>query len=166
MIRKYTVNQSVWLSAALYAYIKFKSGNIRSEEDLNLDDEIEFEEQDVSIEQVKDFVDNELPHILEAFKNNIALTKKQEKDKVTKWKRLIDNERANYGISQADMYQMYAYSKKYETPEIWLLYPVNEEMRNHSDIRFDSGDGTTVRVHFVDVAHIEDSLEELKTKLA
>ena len=84
----------------------------------------------------------------------------------TKWKRLIDNERANYGISQADMYQMYAYSKKYETPEIWLLYPVNEEMRNHSDIRFDSGDGTTVRIHFVDVAHIEESLEELKTKLA
>ena len=84
----------------------------------------------------------------------------------TKWKRLIDNERANYGISQADMYQMYAYSKRYETQEIWLLYPVNEEMRNHSDIRFDSGDGTTVRIHFVDVAHIEESLEELKTKRA
>ena len=30
----------------------------------------------------------------------------------TKWKSLVDNERVNYGISQADMYQMYAYSKK------------------------------------------------------
>lgn len=83
----------------------------------------------------------------------------------TKWKSLIDNERANYGISQSDMYQMYAYSKKYKTPEIWLLYPVNNEMRNHAPIRFDSGDGTTVKIHFVDVANIEDSLNELKEKI-
>ena len=38
----------------------------------------------------------------------------------TKWKRLINNERIYYGISQSDMYQMYAYSKKYNTSEIWL----------------------------------------------
>ena len=79
----------------------------------------------------------------------------------TKWKRLIDNERKNYGISQADMYQMYAYSKKYETSEIWLLYPVNDEMRNHEGISFDSGDGTKVNVFFVDVGNIQDSLTEL-----
>ena len=42
---------------------------------------------------------------------------------------------------------------------------MNAEMRNHSDIRFKSGDGTTVSVHFVDVAHIEESLEQLKEKL-
>lgn len=84
----------------------------------------------------------------------------------TKWKKVIDNERKNYGISQADMYQMYAYSKKYETSEIWLLYPTNDEMRGHSEIRFDSGDGTTVQVFFVDVANIEESLEQLKRKLA
>ena len=78
---------------------------------------------------------------------------------------MVDNERANYGISQTDMYQMYAYSKKYETSEIWLLYPVNEEMRSHRDICFDSGDGTMVGVFFVDVANIEESLFELKDKL-
>ena len=83
----------------------------------------------------------------------------------TKWKSLVDNERINYGISQADMYQMYAYSKRYKTPEIWLLYPVNDDMRDHTDIRFDSGDGTTVNVFFVDVANIEDSLRLLKMKL-
>ena len=59
----------------------------------------------------------------------------------TKWKSLVDNERVNYGISQADMYQMYAYSKKYNTPEIWLLYPVNDEMRNHYPIRFETSYG-------------------------
>ena len=63
------------------------------------------------------------------------------------------------------MYQIYAYSKKYNTPEIWLLYPVNDEMRNHSPIWFESGDGTTVNLHFVDVDKIEDRLHKLKDKL-
>lgn len=83
----------------------------------------------------------------------------------TKWKSLSRNERVNYGISQSDMYQMYAYSKKYNTSEIWLLYPLNDEMRGHPEIKFESGDGTTVRLHFVDIAHINDTLEELKNKL-
>ena len=83
----------------------------------------------------------------------------------TKWKNLINNERKNYGISQSDMYQMYAYSKKYKTSEIWLLYPINDEMRNSKPIKFDSGDGTTVNLFFVDVANIEDSLLVLKNDI-
>lgn len=83
----------------------------------------------------------------------------------TKWKSLINNERKNYGISQADMYQMYAYSKKYETSEIWLLYPKNDKIIENTNITFDSGDGTRVRVFFVDVVHIEESLEQLKCML-
>ena len=63
------------------------------------------------------------------------------------------------------MYQMYAYSKKYNTLEIWLLYPVNDEMRNHKPIRFESGDGTTVNLHFVYVDKIEESLQELRSLL-
>lgn len=86
----------------------------------------------------------------------------------TKWKRLNSNREANYGISQADMYQMFAYSKKYETPDIWLLYPVTEEMKNSKDIVFRSSgpDGEVcVSVFFVDVVDIEKSIEELKTKM-
>ena len=83
----------------------------------------------------------------------------------TKWKSLVDKPRINYGISQADMYQMYAYSKKYNTPEIWLLYPVNSEMHNHQDISFDSDDGVNVRLFFVDVAKIENSMQSLKMLL-
>lgn len=83
----------------------------------------------------------------------------------TKWKSLINNERKNYGIAQSDMYQMYAYSKKYDTPEIWLLYPVNDEMRGHEEIKYNSGDGTSVRLHFVDVENIDNSLNELQQKL-
>ena len=82
----------------------------------------------------------------------------------TKWKRLYKNEK-NYGISQEDMYQMYAYSKKYETSEVWLLYPINEDMRDHQPIEFYSGDNTYVRLFFVDVANIEDSLKELKQRI-
>ena len=83
----------------------------------------------------------------------------------TKWKNLINNERANYGISQSDMYQMYAYSKKYQTSEIWLLYPMNDEMRNSVSMKFDSGDGTTVNVFFVDLANVEESMLLLKNIL-
>lgn len=81
----------------------------------------------------------------------------------TKWKNLIDNERKNYGISQDDMYQMYAYSKKYDTSEIWLLYPENQAMRGHTPIAFDSGDNTVVRLYFVDLERIEESMQELRT---
>lgn len=83
----------------------------------------------------------------------------------TKWKSLKNNERANYGISQSDMYQMYAYSKKYETSDIWMLYPMNDEMKSWNSIRFDSGDGTIVNLFFVDVANIKESLAFLKDKL-
>lgn len=82
-----------------------------------------------------------------------------------KWKSLSNNSRQNYGISQADMYQMYAYSKKYQTPEIWLLYPINEDMKNMKKIQFQSEDNVLVRLFFVDVSNIEDSLNELKNLL-
>ena len=83
----------------------------------------------------------------------------------TKWKKLVNNERINYGISQSDMYQMYAYSKKYKTSEIWLLYPLNNEIKEHSEISFNSGDGTTVNIHFVDLENIQSSLEVLRDKI-
>lgn len=83
----------------------------------------------------------------------------------TKWKSLCDNEAKNYGISQADMYQMYAYSKKYQTSEIYLIYPVNQEMRNHRPIQFDSGDGTRVIVCFIDIIDMESALLALKDSM-
>lgn len=88
----------------------------------------------------------------------------------TKWKNLNSDKRKNYGISREDMYQMYAYSKKYKTSEIWLLYPINDEMRNHIEIVFDAGESernTVVRVFFIDLdpAKIEDSFNDLVTKI-
>lgn len=89
----------------------------------------------------------------------------------TKWKRLFDDPGKNYGISQADMYQMYAYSKKYqdketgECPEVWLLYPDNPDMKGRKDIQFKSGDGTTVQVRLIDLKDIEADLLKLNEEL-
>ena len=102
-----------------------------------------------------------------ALRPDIVITKDDGKKIIldTKWKNLIDKPKINYGISQADMYQMYAYSKKYETPDIWLLYPNNQEMNGRSDISFSENDGINVRVFFVDVANIEESLGALRREI-
>ena len=73
-----------------------------------------------------------------ALRPDIVLTRKNGTKVIldTKWKSLLDKPWMNYGISQADMYQMYAYAKKYHTSEIWLLYPLNNEMRGHDEISF------------------------------
>lgn len=102
-----------------------------------------------------------------ALRPDIVITKEDGSKIVldTKWKRLVDNPRANYGISQADMYQMYAYAKKYSKEEkpadVWLLYPWNEDMNNHAEIKFESNDGVRVRLFFVNVEKIEESMGEL-----
>lgn len=82
----------------------------------------------------------------------------------TKWKRLVPDRSKNYGITSRDMYQMYAYAKKYGNgdmiPEVWLLYPMTEEMKE--PLFFDSGDGVKVHVFFINVGDTKTSLEELK----
>lgn len=104
-----------------------------------------------------------------ALRPDLVVTKNDENKSViildTKWKSLVNDKGSNYGISQADMYQMYAYSKKYGTSEIWLLYPVNDAMRDCGTIKFDSGDGVTVSLFFVDVANIEKSMDDLLGRL-
>ncbi len=102
-----------------------------------------------------------------ALKPDIVITRENGSKIIldTKWKSLVNNPRINYGISQADMYQMYAYAKKYHTSEIWLLYPVITEMIGNPDISFYSADGVHVRVFFVDVANIEVNLEILRRML-
>ena len=73
----------------------------------------------------------------------------------TKWKSLNSNPAKNYGISQADMYQMYAYSKKYQTPHIWLIYPMNDEVRQLDQLSFEAirneSMNVSVNVFFVDL---------------
>jgi 5-methylcytosine-specific restriction enzyme subunit McrC len=65
-------------------------------------------------------------------KPDIVLNKEQNHEKIidAKWKLLNEfSTKRNYNISQADMYQLYAYGKKYSTsqnePKLILLYPSN-----------------------------------------
>ncbi|MPN51951.1 hypothetical protein SDC9_199602 [bioreactor metagenome] len=77
----------------------------------------------------------------------------------TKWKLLSDNAR-NSGISQSDMYQMYAYSKKYDADGIVLLYPRSDAV-NRSDIRYTSEDNVKVDVSFIDLRNADESITDL-----
>ena len=81
----------------------------------------------------------------------------------TKWK-VLSEEKANYGISQADMYQMYAYQKKYGAENVTLLYPRTDKVTVDSDIEFASQDGVKVRVRFVDLFNVQNSIGSLKTE--
>ncbi len=71
----------------------------------------------------------------------------------TKWKVLnAYKEKENYGISQSDMYQLYAYGKKYEMehnkgrelkikpPHLVLLYPENDNFKRKLDNFIYEGD--------------------------
>lgn len=77
----------------------------------------------------------------------------------TKWKLLTDSGRNN-GISQSDMYQMYAYSKKYEAEGIVLVYP-NSNLINRTNISFASDDNVKVSVSFIDLRNVEGSISKL-----
>lgn len=94
--------------------------------------------------------------------------KNNKSDKIfimdTKWKILSDT-KANYGISQADMYQMYAYQKKYASENIALLYPKTEKIEQIADIHFFSADGCEVKIRFIDLFNLKDSLEKLINEL-
>jgi len=77
----------------------------------------------------------------------------------TKWKLLSDNARNN-GISQSDMYQMYAYGKKYHADSIVLLYPYSDAV-SKTDIRYASNDNVKVNVNFIDLKNADDSISKI-----
>lgn len=52
----------------------------------------------------------------------------------TKWKELSVQELRD-GVSQGDIYQMYAYSNRYECPEVMLLYPHHQGLGTTTGIR-------------------------------
>lgn len=61
---------------------------------------------------------------------DIVMSGKENKKIIidTKWKLLNqDKSNDNYDISQGDFYQMFAYGEKYESDELYLLYPKNDK---------------------------------------
>jgi len=68
-------------------------------------------------------------------KPDILIRDQADKDQVVmdcKWKRLDSNDKANkYGISQGDMYQLYAYGQKYlnGSGDMFLIYPESDDFK-------------------------------------
>ena len=79
----------------------------------------------------------------------------------TKWKLLTGNSSNNYGISQADMYQMYAYGKKYQAKKVVLVYPRSPNLSAESIPAFKSNDGVIVEIAFIDLLRPDESFEFL-----
>ncbi len=70
----------------------------------------------------------------------LLINKNDENDKIiidTKWK-LLDKskEKENYNISQSDLYQMFAYAKKYKANKVILIYPYTEKFPMKQDNKF------------------------------
>lgn len=78
----------------------------------------------------------------------------------TKWK-ILDAGKVNYGIAQADMYQMFAYQKKYGAECVMLLYPEIEKRPLEDDIEFRSDDDVIVRVQFIDLFNVTNSITKI-----
>lgn len=75
----------------------------------------------------------------------------------TKWKCLTEKK----GVSQADMYQMYAYGKKYEAQKVVLIYPKNSNLPEKT---YETTEGIKVEVKFIDLLHVdhgENSISQL-----
>lgn len=127
-----------------------------------------FQEFDVAVQDKSCYLFDE-PIQQFALKPDLIITNKEDGSRIimdTKWK-MLDKHRKNYGISQADMYQMYAYAKKYKSSEIYLLYPKSEEIPENEPIQFvskeDNNEKIYVKVFFVnlDQEKIEDSMKKL-----
>lgn len=77
----------------------------------------------------------------------------------TKWKVPAVN-KTNRGIATSDMYQMYAYGKKYNAKKVFLLYPLNNPLEQFSD-SYISDDGVKVFTRFLDLENVEHSVSAL-----
>ncbi len=88
----------------------------------------------------------------------------------TKYKALLPRQQGGAGISPADMYQMYAYARRYACPQILILYPQTAGMTAPLRLRFDLEDGGTVQAATLDLRvelgkpeGVRHLVEEIKT---
>lgn len=107
---------------------------------------------------------------------DISLEKREKEPEViidTKYKEL-DKDSRNCGISQDDLYQMYAYLKKYGCSEGILLYPlyqdgfdISDSKDEYYDMRYD--DDTHLHIRQVDLSPLspdtDDNDKDWKTEI-
>ena len=110
----------------------------------------------------------EQPNAVFQMKPDIVVTNRNTAAKFildTKWK-ILSDEKANCGISQADMYQMYAYQKKYGAKSVTLLYPKTDQVHAETiEYREPYDEGVIVRVRFVDLFDVQNSIDGLSEEM-
>ena len=83
----------------------------------------------------------------------------------TKWK-ILDKSIYNYGISQADMYQMFVYSIKYNANKIFLLYPKTDLVNENKLIEYKATfENVDIEVQFIDLFDEHESIDKLIEKI-
>lgn len=83
----------------------------------------------------------------------------------TKWK-LLSPQWRNYGISQGDMYQMYAYQREYHAKQAVLLYPNCSSMVGQEvPLTYSSASGNLVRVQRLDLESPKEMAAAVKCLL-
>ena len=105
-----------------------------------------------------------------ALRPDLVVTNRDDDTNVvldTKWKMLSPAYNSAYGISQADMYQMYIYHKKYHPKKVVLIYPFNRNIDDSSKslsfVAKERADvAVTVEALFFDLLNIPGSLERIK----
>ena len=80
----------------------------------------------------------------------------------TKYKILAEDD-LKYGVSQADLYQMFAYSRKYRTSDITLIYPMTNNVLPHT---LELPDNTRVSVRSISLErNIRKEIKNIEKEL-
>lgn len=79
----------------------------------------------------------------------------------TKWKTIDGtNPQRQYGIDSADLYQLFAYGKKYGAGDVFLVYPTNSTFRQPLDV---FGYDPTMRLHVLPFDLTKPLRDEVET---
>ncbi len=80
----------------------------------------------------------------------------------TKWKRINkDDSDRKHGIIQADMYQLFAYGKKYGCKQVALVYPKTEQFQDMDKLRYRFNDELSLACFPFDVTEPEESVRKI-----
>ena len=94
-------------------------------------------------------------------KPDIVVRSKTDNEQVwvmdTKWK-VLDSNKQYYGIKQSDMYQMYAYMRKYGAENVTLIYPATEN--EVKEVTYSAPD-VTIHVKFVNLFKAENNVRKI-----
>ena len=82
----------------------------------------------------------------------------------TKWK-VLSGTKHNYGISESDMYQMYAYQKKYLSRHVILLYPYTDKVSSVDNLEFEALDGALIKIRFIDLIDMKLSISKVADEI-